>query len=288
MSTVMITGTSSGLGLATALTLGRAGHRVFATMRNPGAARELGETVKKEKLPVSVHVMNVDSEASVKYAMEEIGALAGVVDVLVNNAGVECHGSVEEVPLAEFHAVMETNYFGPLRCIKAVLPGMRGRGSGCIINVSSVSGRIAASPLSGYCASKFALEALSEGLAQEVKPFGIRVAIVEPGIIDTPMARAVEEEPEQSLYPQARRFSGLFQASLSHPAQPALVGEAIRDIIESGTWKLRHPVGPDAAGFLAWRAAMSDEEWISWGALSDEEWYARVQSDFGIDARRKK
>lgn len=272
--------------METALALGRAGHRVFATMRNPGAARTLGETVKKEKLKVSIHVMNVDSDASVKSAMEEIrSATGGVIDVLVNNAGIERRGSVEELPLEEFRAVMETNYFGAIRCIKEVIGGMRARGSGCIINVASVAGKISAAPLTAYSASKFALEALSEGLAQEVKAFGIRVAIVEPGIIDTPMARAIEEEPDASAYPQGKRFSGIYTASLKSPAPPSLVGDAIREIVESGTWKLRHPVGPDAAAFLGWRAAMNDEEWVDWGALEDDAWYARVQSDFGLDAR---
>jgi NAD(P)-dependent dehydrogenase (short-subunit alcohol dehydrogenase family) len=257
-------------------------------MRNPGAAPQLGQIVKQEKLKVSIHVMNVDSDASVKSAMEDIRAASGgVIDVLVNNAGIERRGSLEELPLDEFRAVMETNYFGAIRCIKEVVPGMRARGSGCIINVTSVAGKISAAPLTPYSASKFALEALSEGLAQELKPFGIRVAIVEPGIIDTPMARAIEETPDGSAYPQARRFSGMFAASLQNPAPPSLVGDAIRNIVESGTWKLRHPVGPDAEAFLGWRASMNDEEWVNWGALEDEAWYARVKSDFGLDARPK-
>ena len=108
--------------------------------------------------------------------------------MLVNNAGVERSGSVEELPLAEIRAVMETNYFGALRCIQAVVPHMRQRRNGCIINIASVAGRIANSPLGCYAASKFALEAISEALGQEMKTFNVRVAIVEPGIIDTPMA----------------------------------------------------------------------------------------------------
>jgi NAD(P)-dependent dehydrogenase (short-subunit alcohol dehydrogenase family) len=108
----------------------------------------------------------------------------------------------------DFKAVMETNYFGALRCIRALLPRMRERRNGCIINVTSVAGRLACTPLGPYTASKFALEALSEVLAQEVRPFNIRVAIVEPGIIDTAMARQVGTSPGECLYPYARRFAG--------------------------------------------------------------------------------
>jgi len=209
----------------------------------------------------------------------------GPIDVLVNNAGIERTGSVEEVSLAEFRAVMETNYFGAIRCIQAVLPAMRKRRSGCIINVASVAGRIANSPMAPYTASKFALEALSESLAQEAKPFNVRVAIVEPGIIDTAMARRVETAQTPSPYPQQRRFAAMFTASLKHPVPPSVAGEKVLEIVNSGTWQLRHPVGPDALPFLQWRKAMSDEEWVAWGALGDDAWYDRLKADFGMDAR---
>jgi hypothetical protein len=139
--------------------------------------------------------------------------------------------------------------------------------------------------LAAYSASKAALESLSEALAQELKPFHVRVAIVEPGIIDTAMARRIEKPLTQSRYAQCRRFAGMFQASLAHPIPPTLVAERIRDIIESETWQLRHPVGPDAEPFLGWRSSMADEDWVKWGALEDDEWYTRVQSDFGLNAR---
>jgi NAD(P)-dependent dehydrogenase (short-subunit alcohol dehydrogenase family) len=286
MSSVLVTGCSSGIGLATAVALGRAGHTVYATMRNLERATALREAIAKEKLPVSVHALDVDSDDSVKMAIAAIRSKTESIDVLVNNAGVEHMGAIEETPLQAFRAIMETNYFGALRCIQACVPEMRQRRSGCIINVTSVAGRIATSPMAPYAASKFALEALSEALAQEVKPFNIRVAIVEPGIIDTPMARRIMESAK-SNYPQVERFPGMFRASLENPTPPSVVAEAIREIIESGTWKLRHPVGPTAQPFLGWRASMNDEEWIDWAAQDDEAWYARVQKDFGLDARPK-
>jgi NAD(P)-dependent dehydrogenase (short-subunit alcohol dehydrogenase family) len=253
-------------------------------MRNPGRATELARIVAEEKLPVTISAMDVDSDGSVKEAIDLI-LKDGPIDVLVNNAGIERTGSVEELPLAEFRAVMETNYFGPVRCIQAVLPTMRERRSGCIINVTSVGGQIACSPLASYTASKFALEALSESLAQEMKPFNVRVAIVEPGIIDTPMARRIETPHNPSPYPQQRRFAAMFAASLKNPAPPSVVGEKMVEIVESGTWQLRHPVGPDALPFLGWRKAMNDEQWVEWGALENDAWYERVQADFGLDAR---
>jgi len=285
MSSVLITGCSSGIGLATALTLTRAGHSVYATMRQPDRAPTLRDTIDKEKLPMSILALDVDSDASVADAVSAIRA-RGPIDVLVNNAGIERVGSIEELPFEAFRAVMETNYFGCLRCIRACLPEMRRRRSGCIINMASVAGRIAPSPFAPYTASKFALEALSEVLAQEVKAFNIRVAIVEPGIIDTPMARRIEA-PAESSYPQTRRNGGMFAAALANPASPAVVADKIREIIESGTWQLRHPAGPDAEAFLSWRASMTDEEWANWGALEDDAWYERVQTDFGLDARPK-
>lgn len=285
MASVLVTGANRGIGLATCLSLGRAGHRVFATMRNPEGATELRTTTDNESLPISFSAMDVDSDASVRGAIGDIFDRHGPVDVLVNNAGIERRGTVEELDLSEFRAVMETNYFGAIRCMQAVLPGMRSRGSGCIINVTSVSGRISSSPLGPYAASKFALEAISEALAQEVKPLGIRVAIVQPGIIDTDMARSIAVKDESSQYPHGRRMAGLFTASLMTPTDPELVADKIRDIVESDSKQLRYPVGPDAEPFLAWRASMTDEEWVDWAATDDESWYAAVERDFGLDAR---
>ena len=285
MASILVTGSSKGIGMATALELARAGHTVHATMRNPDGAPELANSAKREGLPIAVSAMDVDSDASVAEGIAAIEKASGPLDVLVNNAGIERRGTTEELPLPEVRAVMETNYFGALRCIQAVMPGMRGRKSGCIINVTSVSGKISASPLGAYSASKFALEAISEALAHEARMFNIRVAIVQPGIIDTAMAQRIGEMPGSSAYPHTRRMAGLFAATLKNPPSATLVGEKIREIIESGTWKLRHPVGPTAEPFLQWRAAMNDEQWVEWGSADDATWYQRVQTDFGLDAR---
>lgn len=287
MASILITGSSKGIGLETALAFGRAGHTVYATMRNPTASPQLATTAAQENLPVTVLAMDVNSDESVTQANAKILEDCGPIDVLVNNAGLEAMGSIEELPLAEFRAVMETNYFGSLRCIQAVVPHMRQRRSGWIITVSSISGRITNSPFSAYAASKWAIEALSEALAGEMKPFNVRVAIIEPGIIDTDMARNVRDLPRSPLYPQPARFASLFIASLRNPVPPGIVGKKIVDVVESGTWQLRHPVGPDAAPFLHWRSQMSDEEWVNLNASDDETWYTRLERDFGLNTRPK-
>lgn len=284
MKSVIITGTSKGIGLETALSFGRAGYKVYATMRNPKAATEFKQQIEKESLPIVISAMDVNSDESVERCIGEILKENKSIDVLVNNAGIERHGSVEEMDLSIFREVMETNYFGVIRCIKAVLPQMRKNKTGCILNVASIAGHISNSPLGPYAASKFALEAISEALAQELKPFNIRVGIVEPGIIDTQMARDIEKGGK-SIYPHSNRFGRLFAASLKNPTQASLVADKILEIAESDSWKLRYPVGPDAVPFLDWRKSLTDEEWVDWNAKGDDDWYDSVQNLFGLDAR---
>jgi NAD(P)-dependent dehydrogenase (short-subunit alcohol dehydrogenase family) len=275
MSSVLITGCSKGIGLETALAFARAGHHVYATMRNPSQSPALAEAAAREKLPMAVSTMDVDSDESVSNAIAAIQK-SGPIDVLVNNAGVEGVGPVEEFPLARFRAIMETNYFGALRCIQALVPQMRERQSGCIINISSVAGRISSPPLTSYCASKWALEALSEGLAGELKTFHVRVAIVEPGIIDTAMARRIGDPAPGSPYGQTARLSALFSNSLKNPVPASVVAAKILEVAESDSWQLRHPVGPDAVPFLEWRNNMTDEEWVETHAGDDATFFARL------------
>ena len=285
MKSVIITGANRGIGLEITLAFARAGYKVFATMRNPDNASLLKQKIKEESLSINISAMDVNSDESVKQCMDNILQQNGPLDVLVNNAGIERHGSVEELTMADFKDVMETNFFGVLRCTKALLPSMRQNRNGCIINIASVSGKIATTPLGAYCASKYALEALSEALAQEVKSFNIRVAIVEPGIISTDMATDISVS-DDCIYPQTKRFAGLFAASLQTPRPPSLVADKILEIAESETWQLRHPVGPDALPFLQWRASMTDEQYVDWNAANDDDWYDGVQNTFGLNARQ--
>lgn len=285
MATVLVTGTSKGIGFETALAFARAGHRVAATMRSPAQSPTLGEIAAREKLPITIYIMDVDNDESVIEGIARAANELGPIDVLVNNAGIERTGSVEELALSDFRDVMETNYFGAIRCIQAVLPAMRRRRSGTIINVTSVAGIISLAPMAPYAASKFALEALSEALAQEVKAFDIRVAIVQPGITDTPMARHLSVDAAPSPYPQKERMAALYKAVLAQPIPPTIAAEKILEIATNGSWQMRYLVGADAAPFVGWRKGMTDEQWADFGALDDEAWYARIQNDFGVNAR---
>jgi NAD(P)-dependent dehydrogenase (short-subunit alcohol dehydrogenase family) len=257
-------------------------------MRNPAGAPELAETAAREGLPIHVSAMDVDSDASVAAGYAAIVAEAGPIDVLVNNAGIERNGSIEELPIEAFREVMETNYFGALRCMKAVAKSMRERRSGCVIQVTSIAGQVSTSPLGPYAATKFALEAVSEAFAQEMKMFGVRVAIVQPGIIDTPMAQGLGEIEDDSPYPQRRRFAHLFASALKTPTPPSLVAEKILEIAESGTWQLRHPVGPNAAATMAGRRATPDEEYVALHGADDDTWYAVMEAQTGRVIRRGK
>jgi hypothetical protein len=124
-------------------------------------------------------------------------------------------------------------------------------------------------------------------LAQEAKAFNIHVAIVEPGVIDTALPHRIGAPSAQSPYPQTRRMAAMFASSLENPNPPHLVGDKVREIIESGTWQLRHTVGLDAEPFLQWRASMTDEQWVDWGAADDDTWYDSVERDFGVNLRTR-
>jgi NAD(P)-dependent dehydrogenase (short-subunit alcohol dehydrogenase family) len=283
MSKVLITGTSKGIGYHTTLLLARAGHEVVATMRNP-AACDLQKVAAAAKLPVTVLPLDVDDDASVAQVFAKVG---DSIDVLVNNAGILSLNAVEDESLEQFQRVMQTNYFGAVRCVKQVLPAMRKLGSGCIINVTSVAGRVAFFASSAYSASKFALEGFTECLAQEVKGCGIKVALIEPGIIDTPMATTNLPPPkENTVYSHGRRMHAFLTNPGKPEAPPTLVGEMIRYVIEGNDPRLRFPVGPDALSFIGWRGSLSDEDWVGLGGLQrDADYFERVFIDTGVDLR---
>jgi NAD(P)-dependent dehydrogenase (short-subunit alcohol dehydrogenase family) len=283
MGLAVVTGSNSGIGLATAVALARANHTVVAAMRNLDRGEEIRKIAEGEKLPIHLARLDVDDDASVGDAFSGVVARHGPVDVLVNNAGVPGGGPVEETTIDQFRQVMETNFFGGLRCIKAVIPSMRERRKGTIVNITSIAGRLASAPMASYAASKWAFEALSEVLAQEVRAFNVRVAIVEPGVIATPIFSKAPPPPKHSFYPHGRRLRALFAAALANPVSPSVVGDVVRDIVDGDSWQLRYLVGPDTEPRLKARQSKTDEQVIAEAAQSDEEFLARFKRETGID-----
>jgi len=249
MARVLITGCSSGFGRATAVELKKRGYEVVATARRPGALDDLDVD---ERL-----ALDVTDDASVAAAV----AAAGPLDVLVNNAGIGVGGPVELVPMAEVRRLFETNFFGALRMMQAVLPGMRARGAGTIVNVSSVSGKVSA-PLSGfYAASKYALEAVSEALHIEVGHFGIRVVVIEPGFFKTNISESgVDFGVDGPPYDELAAATSVIEERLGRGEAPGpeVVAAAIADALESPGAPWRVPVGTDAEMVLGARAALDD------------------------------
>ena len=287
MEIAVVTGTSSGIGFATSLRLARHGYRVFAGMRDPGKAAPLQDAARDADLPVEVIALDVTDEASVAAAFERIAG-HGAVDVLVNNAGIGGATPLELVPDAEHRAMFETNYFGAVRCIQQVLPTMRERGRGAIVNITSVAGLLAVPNQIPYSASKWALECLGEALAHEVRRFGVRVVNVEPGVV---MTRIFENSAESTRYDKAspyrqimRRNGKMFAAGFRDPAQPEDVAETILAAITTDEYRLRWPVGHDAHGIAAGRPQVSDEAWVALGdELTDEDYNRAFKGWFGIE-----
>jgi len=289
MSKILITGASKGIGYETALHLARAGHTVVAGMRTPEAC-DLGAVAGRERLPITLAELDVDDDASVARLFETAAAAPETIDVLINNAGIYSINAVEDETIEQFARVMNTNYLGTIRCIKALAPAMRQRRSGLIINVASIAGHVAGPASGAYSGSKFAVEGMSESLAQEMGAFGVRVAVVEPGIIATPMALAnLPVCKPGSAYPHGARMRQFYAATPTDGPPPAVVAEAIADIIDGKITAFRVPVGPDAAPFLGLRARMTDEAWIAMSdTLDDDTWYERFKAVSGMDLRAMK
>ena len=285
MPVALITGTSTGIGLATALHFGRQGHDVWAAVRQPAAATDLRAAIDAERLPVRIVALDVDDPGSVQRGVAEVLDKSGRVDILVNNAGIGGGGPIEDVPVDWVKTLFETNYFGVLRVTQAVLPGMRERRAGAIVNVSSVAGRLAIAGHGHYSAVKHALEAMSEALAQEVQRFGIRVAIVEPGVVVTPIFSKAKRWADQAspYFDHVRRLLLLYQKQMPHAAQPADAARVIYEAATTSSPRLRWLVGEDAKLLVAGRQRQTDEEYVAGGrAMSEEEFLNEARRHYGF------
>ena len=262
---VLITGCSSGIGEATAIDFAQAGYRVYATMRDPSSISDTLKEILQESAGHKVLSLDVDDSASVKMAVTKVQEESGRIDILINNAGISSISSVEEIKMEEAKAVFETNLFGVLRVTQAVMPGMRGRRGGTIVNVSSVAGRLVTAGHGIYAASKHALEAISESLAIETKSFGVRVILIEPGFISTAILNKADSViVEDTPYVEhLTRLIGMYKEAQLTAASPEVVAESILKAVNDPSGRLRYVVGSEAQCRLDERKLLTDQEWIN-------------------------
>ena len=263
-SVALVTGCSSGIGLETAIALGREGHFTYATMRDVKKSGSLDKIVNDEGLPIKVLELDVDSEKSVDDAIAKIMEEKGRVDTLINNAGWGMWGAVEDVSIEEFKQQFETNFFSIIRLIQKVAPIMRKQKSGNIVNVSSVAGKIGFPVSPAYISSKFALEGLSECIRFELGPFGINVIIIEPGVIKTNFfdsMKMAKKSNSDSVYNEitSKVVSGV-KMMAEMGTDPKEVADTIIKSINAENPLPRYIVGNDAMMFLESKKMKTDIE----------------------------
>jgi NAD(P)-dependent dehydrogenase (short-subunit alcohol dehydrogenase family) len=287
-SVAVVTGANSGIGRATAIHFAAKGFSVVGTVRDRGRATKLGAMAADRGVDVELVELDVADDESVRRGFEQIVDHTGGVDVLVNNAGVGGNGVVEETRPSDYLDVMNINLCGAVRCTQAVLPGMRERRSGAIVNISSVAGRVGALAQSPYVASKWALEGISEGMAQELAPFGIRVVIVEPGITKSAIfAKTVDFPNTTGAYeaPYQRMFQ-MYATGIPIATDPFEVAEVIHHAVTTDQPRLRYVTSWGAEELISGRERMTDADWVSLGAAPDDAtYYTRFEQLFGLDIR---
>jgi NAD(P)-dependent dehydrogenase (short-subunit alcohol dehydrogenase family) len=282
----VVTGANSGIGRAISIHLALSGHRVIGTVRTVERAEKLRAMAADAGAEVELVELDVADDDSVRHGFAEIHERAGRVDHLVNNAGVGGNAVAEECPPQRYLDVMNVDLCGAIRCAQAVLPQMRERRSGTIVNVTSIAGRIAAIGQSPYVAAKWALEGVSEGLAQELAPFGIRVVIVEPGVTKSAIfAKNVDAPNSTGAYDAPyRRMFQFYAAGMAQATDPFEVAEVIRHAIHTDEPRLRYTVSWGGRELVEGRRAISDEDWVALGALEDDAAYTeRFRELFGLD-----
>ena len=265
MAVVVITGCSSGFGLATALAFARRHDHVWATMRNLDDSGDLSAAAEAEHLQIEMLALGVTDDASVKSAVGHVLDAEGHIDVLVNNAGMAHMGAVEALGIDDARHVFETNVFGQVRMIQAVLPGMRERGEGVIVNVSSMAGRLPGTPANwAYAASKHAVGSLSDSLAEEVRQFGLRVVCIEPGFYATSVTRKGRPLPPASPYRDLEQHVARWlHANVVSGGDPNEVAEAIVTAATDASSPVHVPVGAGAFAAIQAASSMTEEQWAA-------------------------
>jgi NAD(P)-dependent dehydrogenase (short-subunit alcohol dehydrogenase family) len=267
----VVTGSSTGIGFETSLTLARNGFNTYATMRKSGGkTNQITDIVKNEDLPLQVIQLDVSDDKSVLDAINRIAKEKGRIDVVVNNAGYALVGPLEQTSMEEIKAQFETNFFGAVRVMQAVIPVMRGQRSGKIVNITSMGGRIAIPLDSIYHATKFALEGISESIQYELEPFGIKLILIEPGAVGTNfwknwrMAAKAESSGDNNDNSQYKKIENNMSESFKKMEQnaihPSEVAKVILQAVMADNLDFRYVVGKDAATILEAKRNMSNRE----------------------------
>ena len=259
----LVTGSSSGIGFETALALARENYFTYASMRNTSKAGKIQEIAKKENLNLKVIELDVDKEDSIKSAVKKIQEQKDRIDVLVNNAGYGLFGCIEDITMDELKAQFQTNFFGVVSLIQEIAPIMRKQGSGIIVNVSSVAGRIGFPGTPAYISSKFALEGLSECMRYELSPFGIKTIIIEPGVIQTNFFSSMKVaygKPGSPYKEITEKVMNGVKMMAEMGTPPVEVAKTIMKAIKTAEPLPRYVVGSDASMFLEAKKMKTDIE----------------------------
>ncbi|MGA6991144.1 MAG: SDR family oxidoreductase [Nitrososphaeraceae archaeon] len=264
----IVTGSSSGIGLETALMFARNGYVTYATMRTPEKGALIKNAVEKENLPIKVVQLDVTDDKSLKNAIDHVTSEDGRIDVLVNNAGYGLVGALEELSMEEIKTQYETNFFGLVRVIQAVLPTMRKQRSGRILNLSSGAGLFGYPGGSAYVSTKFAVEGLSESIAYELEPFGIKVILIEPGFVKTNFANSMliskkAQDPTSSYSQMMQRIAASSNELAKSGSSAELVANVILDAATNPNPRLRYLVGKDVEAWAASKKSMDESEFFN-------------------------
>ncbi|HYT02954.1 MAG TPA: SDR family oxidoreductase [Candidatus Acidoferrum sp.] len=261
----VVTGSSSGLGYEISLMLARNGFLTYATMRNLNKSENIKSVASKENLPIRINQLDVTDDVSVKDAVQAILSETGRIDVLVNNAGYVLNGAFEDLAMDEIKTQYDTNVFGLIRTTQTVLPIMRRQKSGIIVNISSGAGRFGYPGQSAYISTKFAVEGLSESMSYELEPFGIKVVVVEPGVIRTNIVNGMvvakkSQDPNSPYLQIIQKMATVLENMMENGSPPDLVAKVVLNAVTNESPTLRYLAGKDVEAWLDSKRNMSDEE----------------------------
>ena len=285
MAVILITGCSTGIGQEAALVLAAAGHKVYASCRNPNGATELQSRIADSGHPIPVLALDLLDPASIDAAVNRVVEEQGRIDVLVNNAAIGAGRALEETSLEEIREVYETNVFGSVAVLKAVIPHMRRQRAGRLVCVTSLAAVNVFGCHGTYSSSKAAMETICAALAQELAEHGVKVSMITPGCVLTPMWTKGTPPPEDSPYMNSfGRFARWCEFGLGRAATPADCASAIRAAIEDEAPRFRYPVGPDAEDYWrAYRALNDPEEWMRIACLDNAAYAEKMAELMGVD-----